>query len=266
MNDVLRQNQSSWNAIADAFFGVTALPEYGCLIPTETELCLFGDVSGKKLLDIGCGSGHSLLYHAKRGAGELWGLDISARQLENAQGLLTENGCAPKLFRSPMEENPGLPPGYFDFVYSIYAIGWTTDLKETCRLAASCLKPGGAFIFSWDHPFMHSIAPLEGDFSGMPPSAAMNGRYVLDGGYLDSGPFSFKKNGMPMTLRNFKVSDYINALAGAGLCLERMVEETDAEVLRRPAEFSSNYYAPSKAKLLPLSFVMKARKPSSAQG
>jgi len=250
MNKTLLQNQTSWNAIADDWFGTTALPEYGCRMPTENELNLFGDVSGKKILDIGCGSGHSLLYHAKRGAGELWGLDISSRQLENAQGLLRENGYDARLFCSPMEEDPGLPRDYFDFVYSIYAIGWTTDLSATLRHAASYLRPGGSFIFSWDHPFMPCVD-------------ARDGQYVLDGGYLDfdGNPFTFEKGGMPMTLTNRKFSDYINALAEAGLSVERLVEETDTETLRGPAEFSSAYYAPGKAKLMPLSFVMKAGKP-----
>lgn len=247
MNEVLKQNQTSWNAIADDWFGTTALPEYGCRMPTETQLGLFGDVTGKRLLDIGCGSGHSLLYHARRGAGELWGLDISSRQLENAQGLLHENGHDARLFCSPMEEDPGLPRDYFDFVYSIYAIGWTTDLPATLRHVASYLKPGGAFIFSWDHPFMPCVD-------------ARDGQYVLDGGFFDARPFTFEKGGMPVTLTNRKFSDYINALAEAGLSVERLVEETDAETLCSPAEFSSAYYAPGKAKLMPLSFVMKARK------
>ncbi|MDR2686182.1 MAG: methyltransferase domain-containing protein [Oscillospiraceae bacterium] len=247
MNETLQQNQTSWNAIADDWFGATALPEYGCRMPTEAQLNLFGDVSGKRLLDIGCGSGHSLLYHARRGAGELWGLDISSRQLENARGLLRENGYDARLFCSPMEENPGLPQGWFDFVYSIYAIGWTVDLQATLRHAASYLRPGGAFIFSWDHPFMHCVD-------------ARDGRYVLDGGFFDGRPFTFEKGGMPMTLANRKCSDYINALAEAGFSVERMVEETDAETLRGPSEFSSAYYAPGKARLMPLSFVMKARK------
>jgi len=261
MNEVHKQNQASWDAIADEFFGVTALPEYGCLMPTETELRLFGDVSDKKMLDVGCGSGHSLLYHAQRGAAELWGLDLSPRQLENAQGLLAGHSCAPNLFCSAMEENPGLPQGYFDYVYSIYAMGWTTDLAITFSHIASYLKPGGCFIFSWDHPFMHCISAQDASqYSGMPPSAAIGGHYMLDGGYFDKSPFTFRKRGMPMTLNNYKVSDYINALSSAGFCLERMVEETDGETLRRPQEFSSKYYAPSKAKLIPLSFVMKARK------
>ncbi|MGO4277192.1 methyltransferase domain-containing protein, partial [Paenibacillus sp. TAF58] len=52
----------------------------------------------------------------------------------------------------PMEEKCGIPEDYFDFVYSVYAIGWTTDLEGTfCRIA-SYLKKDGAFIFSWSHP------------------------------------------------------------------------------------------------------------------
>ena len=156
-DDILTQNRNSWNAIADSFFGITALPNYGCLCPTEDELHLFPDLSGKKVLDIGFGSGHSLKWCGDRGASELWGLDISEKQLENAQKHLTENGYAPKLFCSPMEENPGLPTGYFDVVYSVYAIGWTVDLQKTFDLISTYLKPGGIFIFSWDHPFMHCV-------------------------------------------------------------------------------------------------------------
>ena len=55
--NILRQNKESWDAIADSFFGVTALPVYGCFIPTEDELGLFPELEDKKVLDIGCGSG-----------------------------------------------------------------------------------------------------------------------------------------------------------------------------------------------------------------
>lgn len=39
----------------------------------------------KKMLGICCGSGHSLKYHADRNAAELWGVDLSHKQIENAQ-------------------------------------------------------------------------------------------------------------------------------------------------------------------------------------
>lgn len=247
--DILAQNRESWNAMADAWFGTTALPTYGCLAPTEEELGLFPPLGGKRVLDLGCGSGHSLAWCGGRGAAELWGLDLSSRQLENAEGFLTSNGYAPRLFCSPMEENPGLPAGYFDVVYSIYALGWTTDLGATLRNVASCLRPGGVFIFSWDHPFMHCVTAEEG-------------RLWVEGSYLADEVFSFPLRGRPVTLTNRRLSTYVNALAEAGLFVDRLVEETDGETASRQAEFSSGYYTSFRAKKLPLSMVVRAKKPT----
>ncbi len=246
-SQVLTQNKESWDSVADQWFGTTALPVYGCLIPTEEQLNLFGCVKGKKILDIGCGSGHSLKYHGDREADELWGLDISEKQLENARGFLSQCGYAHRLINSPMEQECGLPKNYFDIVYSVYAIGWATDLEKTFQLVASYLKPGGIFIFSWDHPFMHCVSVTD---KGL----------VFDGSYFEKDLFSFEKGGKPMSLYNRKLSDYINPLAKAGFCIQCLVEETDSETLARDCEFSTKYYSPFKAKKFPLSFVMKAMK------
>ena len=134
---IINQNRHYWDTYADLWFGATALPTYGVCFATENELHLFGDVSGKKLLEICCGSGHSLKYHAERNAGELWGVDFSQKQLENAKQYLRENGYSAKLICSPMEADMDIPNDYFDFVYSIYGIGWTTDLDGTLKKIAS---------------------------------------------------------------------------------------------------------------------------------
>lgn len=244
---ILLQNKDSWDAMADDWFGVTALPVYGCLCPTEDELQLFGDITGKKVLDIGCRSGHSLKWCGSKGAKEIWGMDMSVKQLENAEKYLVENGYMPKLFNSPMEHNPGLPENYFDIVCSIYAIGWTVDLQTTFHLISSYLKPGGIFIFSWDHPFMHCV---EGEGE----------KLIFSGSYFEQEPFTFEKYGNPLTLYNRRLSDYINGLACAGFAVERVVEETDEKTMALDCGFSSEHYAPCKAKRFPLSIIIKARK------
>ena len=79
IDDILFQNKKSWDAMADSWFGSTALPTYGCLIPTEDELKLFPNMLNKKVLDIGCGSGHSLRWCGDNGATELWRIGMSTK-------------------------------------------------------------------------------------------------------------------------------------------------------------------------------------------
>ena len=88
-DEIIESNKTYWNDHADLWFGTTALPVYGVRFPTEDDLHLFSDVAGKKMLEICCGSGHSLKYNAEKGAGELWGVDLSQKQLDNAAKLLS---------------------------------------------------------------------------------------------------------------------------------------------------------------------------------
>ena len=67
--EIIDKNRTYWNEHADLWFGTTALPVYGVRFPTEDDLHLFGDVTGKKMLEICCGSGHSLKYNAEKGVG-----------------------------------------------------------------------------------------------------------------------------------------------------------------------------------------------------
>lgn len=126
--EIINNNKKYWNENADLWFGTTALPTYGVKFVSEEDLHLFKDVSGKKVLEICCGSGHSLKYLADRNAAELWGVDLSHKQLENAETYLRGNGYTAKLICSPMEADLDISKDYFDYVYSIYGIGWTTDL------------------------------------------------------------------------------------------------------------------------------------------
>lgn len=247
MNDILTQNRTSWDAMADSWFGSTALPTYGVLCPTEDELKLLPDLRGKRVLELGCGSGHSLRWCAEKGAAELWGVDLSARQLENARRQLAERGIEARLISAPMEAPGDLPKDYFDVVLSIYVIGWTTSLEDTLRHVSHSLRMGGVFIFSWDHPLMHCVDAAENQL-------------VFSGQYVRDERFSYVQRGQPVTVQNRRISTYVNALADAGFAVERMIEETDAETLSRPAAFSSSYYAPFRAARMPLSFVIKARK------
>src|SRR5512143_2724731 len=87
--EILSINQKGWNKVAPVFYGGTALPKYGPLAATEDKLNLIPDLHGKSVLELGCGSGHTLAYlWEHKNASELWGLDISKEQIRFTEDLL----------------------------------------------------------------------------------------------------------------------------------------------------------------------------------
>lgn len=253
INEIIETNQKYWNEHADLWFGTTALPVYGVRFPTEDDLHLFGEVSGKRMLEICCGSGHSLKYNAERGAGELWGVDLSQKQLENADKLLKECGYTAKLICSKMEDELDVPKAYFDYVYSIYGIGWTTDLQGTFDKIASYLKKDGIFIFSWHHTLNYCVAWSCNERK----EVFENDKLVLFKSYYDESYFTMPVHDSEIVLCNRKLSTYINALAKAGFVIEQLVEETDEKSLHATGELDPKT---RKAQMMPISFCIKARK------
>lgn len=251
--EIIGTNKTYWNEHADLWFGTTALPVYGVHFPTEDDLRLFGDVADKKMLEICCGSGHSLKYNAERGAGELWGVDLSQKQLENAAQLLKENGYSANLICAKMEDELDVPKEYFDYVYSIYGIGWTTDLQGTFDKIASYLKKDGIFIFSWHHTLHYCVSWSCEERKDV----LVDNKFVLTKSYYDETYFKMPVHDSEIILCNRKISTYINALAKAGFMVERLVEETDRDSLNAVGELDIKT---QKAKMMPISFCIKARK------
>lgn len=245
-SDVLLANQKSWNQAASRFYGRNPLPEYGPLAPKEDELNLLGNVTGHKVLEIGCGSGHSLLYMDQRQAVELWGLDLSSAQIESATKLLANCQAPVHLFESPMEHDPGLPHGYFDLVYSVFALGWTVDLLQTLSQVHRYLKPGGVFVFSWEHPLHNRFTQQEGNL-------------VLTKSYVEEG--SYKHEAWPETaiMQQFRVSTYLNACIQSGFAIERVVEDVSLSDEEKE-KYAKGWYNAQKAAAVPTTLIIKCRK------
>lgn len=249
MNSIIENNKKSWDIVAKHFAGSDALPSYGPLTQTEEELNLIGSVTEEKVLEIGFGSGHSLLYMHEKGAKELWGVDFSSAQKELA--LKTLNGIEAKLFTAPMEEEIGLPKNYFDLVYSIYAIGWSSNLAETFKLIHSYLKVGGEFVFSWEHPYYNQIKCRDHQF-------ILTDSYQREG-YIET--MSFKGEDAPMQIPKYKMATFINALLQANFELVKIYEsDIPAHAKNEEILYSEKYYSLHKASRFPTTFIVKARK------
>ncbi|CAM5215686.1 Methyltransferase family protein OS=Ureibacillus acetophenoni OX=614649 GN=SAMN05877842_106197 PE=3 SV=1 [Ureibacillus acetophenoni] len=244
--NTLSINKQCWDEVAHRFYGRNPLPEYGPFAPREDDLNLLGDVTNLKVLEIGCGSGHSLKYMEQEHAAELWGLDLSSKQLEAARELLSDSAIPVQLFESPMEEDPGLPADYFDMVYSIFALGWTTNLDQTIKNVHRYLKKGGSFIFSWEHP-LYSRVKNE------------NNTLTFNKSYHEEGPYKHEGWSHTAIMQQLKVSTYINTLVNNGFKVERVVEEvvtTELDVEKH----SNRWYSYEKVQFLPTTLIIKSTK------
>lgn len=225
----------------------TALPHYGFFTPTEDTLCLMGDMRGKNVLEIACGSGDSLVWLGEKGAKELWGLDISSAQIKRADALLKKSGKKADLFISPMELDPGLPHSHFDLVFSIYGLGWSMDLEKTIIHIAEYLKPGGKLVFSWDNPLMQCII-------------SENEKHSLYRSYVEEEEILFSNNGETFHLHNWKLSTYLNCLAKHGFLIEQVIEESDYNENEANIFQEGKFYSAGRARFLNTAFIIKARK------
>ena len=249
----LSTNRAGWDRVASKFHGGTALPEYGPLAPTEDSLGLLDSKTDLCALELGCGSGHSLRYLAERGARELWGLDLSPVQIAFAQETLRPFASRVRLIESPMEVNPGIPPGHFDLVLSIYGLGWTTNLLATMELVARYLRPGGSFLVSGEHPVYSCLE--------------WNGReYTVSDPYLTEGPQEHASwKGVPIVIHRRTLGTFIGQIIQAGLQIEALVETPPNPALATEVHADpARWYSLARASVMPTTFIIKARKPSQS--
>jgi ubiquinone/menaquinone biosynthesis C-methylase UbiE len=252
--EILSINQKGWNKVAPVFYGGTALPKYGPLAQTEDELHLIPDLDGKKVFELGCGSGHSLTYlWENKNASEVWGLDLSEEQIRFTRELFEKKNIPVNLFLGSMDENPGIPENYFDLIISIYALGWTPDLQQTLALVYSYLKPGGVFIFSSEHP-AYQCLEYNTDI----------GKYIFTHSYYKEGSdFHPSWRGVEIVLNSRTLSSYLNALAQADLIFDQLIESQLNTDSAREQDFApEKWYSVPRAQLIPTTFIVKAHKPT----
>jgi len=102
------------------------------------------DLSGQRVLDLGCGTGYFSALLQQRGAVVVC-VDISQEMLNKAQQRCGDDRASYVLADA---ENLPFESGSFDYVFSSLALQWCCDLSYPLSEVRRVLKKGGAGFFS----------------------------------------------------------------------------------------------------------------------
>jgi len=132
--------------VSSETFSRYARPARSTPYPLEYSYHLLGDVSGRRVVDFGCGSGANTALLAGRGA-HVWAIDISEDLLRLGQRRLAVSGRRGEAtFIAGSAHDMPFPDGSIDVVFGI-AILHHLDLDLVSKEVRRVLKPGGRAIF-----------------------------------------------------------------------------------------------------------------------
>ena len=203
----------------DGLDGAAEWPALRALLP---------DLSGARVLDLGCGFGWFTRWARANGAASVLGLDVSERMLDRARATTDDPAIE---YRRADLETVALPPAAFDLAYSSLALHYIAALDRLLRAIHASLAPGGRFVASMEHPIY--TAPTR---PGWVTDEAGRKTWPVDA-YLDEGPRSTDWLAPGVIKQHRSIGTIVTAWLAAGFTLTHLQEwgPTDAQIAARPA-------------------------------
>jgi SAM-dependent methyltransferase len=216
----VRANRGWWDAAAPAY-----LAEHGRDLGDvdflwcpeglrESEAHLLGDVTGRRVLELGCGSAPCSRWLRQAGADAV-GLDVSGGMLAHAAEVGRRTGVPVPLVQADVTALP-VASSSFDAVCSAFGgLPFVPDVGAALREVARVLRPGGRWVFAVSHPFRWCL----------PDDGGEGGLRIRDS-YFDRRPYVEQDdNGVATYVEHHRtLGDRVRELTAAGLVLLDLVE------------------------------------------
>lgn len=184
------------------------------------------DLTGRRVLDLGCGFGWHCRYAREHGATSVLGIDISENMLTRARAdtadPAVEYQCLPI-------EDAAFPPNSFDLVVSSLAFHYVGSIDHVFRNVHTCLSPGGMFVFSVEHPMF--TARAEQDWHVDATGRRLH--WPVDN-YHNEGPRHTNWLAEDVVKYHRTIAAYVDTLIDAGFRLNRLLEsQPSPEMIER---------------------------------
>ncbi|MDI3405061.1 class I SAM-dependent methyltransferase [Streptomyces cavernicola] len=155
--------QHQYDKIGEAFEGFKSLPlmRYG---EVPSFLGMVGDVSGRSVLDLACGTGFYSREFKRRGAADVFGVDISVEMIAAARGIEEREPLGVRYEVGNVSELRPLER-QFDVALGVQCLNYAADIAEMermCRNIHRSLVPGGEFFVLAQKPdYRFDSTPLD---------------------------------------------------------------------------------------------------------
>jgi SAM-dependent methyltransferase len=213
----------------------------------ESDAGLLGEVAGRRVLEVGCGSAPCARWLADQGA-QVVGLDLSAAMLRHAVAAARETGIRVPLVHADATRLP-FADHSFDLACSAFgAVPFVADSAAVMREVARVLRPGGRWVFAVTHP-VRWIFPDDPGEAGL----------TVVQSYFDRTPYvEVDGAGRATYVEHHRtVGDRVREIVAAGLTLEDLVEP------EWPPGLNQNWgqWSPLRGALYPGTAIFCCRRP-----
>jgi SAM-dependent methyltransferase len=178
-------------------------------------------LTGRRVVDLGCGFGWFCRWAREAGAASVLGLDVSANMLARARETTPDPAI---VYRQADLETLELPAASFELAYSSLTLHYIEKLAALFATVHGALGPGGSFVFSAEHPLYTEPGP----------------------NYLDEGPRTTDWLAKGVVKQHRTLARYLNLLIEAGFAIHHVEEwgPTRAEIAAHP-EWRIDHRRPS---------------------
>ena len=213
-------NIESWDRVAArrGEASGTGVVQYGPDLPTEADLRLCGDIAGRRVLDLGCGAGENAVTMAGQGA-HVIALDVSPAQLALGKRLAETAEVRVEWHESDAADLAFLRADSIDLALAAGVVHEIEDFDRVLRQVHRVLRPGSAFVFSYEHPMRLAVGR-----DGAGKDVLPLGRLEVRRSYFDPAPMIVTYDDEAIQVWPRTIADVFSALHRAGYRVDVLLE------------------------------------------
>jgi SAM-dependent methyltransferase len=163
------------------------------LVEWPAQRDLLGDITGRSVLDVGCGNGGKLAELVADGAAASVGVDVSDSFLSAPPGLELIQGDLNEL-----DSMPELAGRTFDRILFLQSFGYAKDPVRTLQTARAMLAGNGFILLTRTQPIRYAVERAEQNETSLGEEYFSTARFSYLSGWNDQ---------IALTKRPYTISD-----------------------------------------------------------